>query len=58
MEETAKPIDFGPIEDDYHFYLANTDETECQLRAFGRYLDCQILPDEGPLRFLDFGWRG
>ena len=54
MAEESKPIDFGPIENDYHFYLAHTDETEAQLKAFGRHLDGLSTAD-GQLRFLDFG---
>ena len=55
MAESDKPVDFEPIENEYTFYLANTDETERQLEAFGRHLDRLELPADRPLRFLDFG---
>ncbi|MEM7223835.1 MAG: methyltransferase domain-containing protein [Pseudomonadota bacterium] len=55
MTDSEKPVDFEPIENEYTFYLANTDETERQLAAFGRHLDGIALPADRPLRFLDFG---
>jgi SAM-dependent methyltransferase len=51
-ETTSKP--FGPIRDDYAFFLQHSTEAEVDLRAYAPHLQGLSMGDE-PIRMLDFG---
>jgi len=54
MNETSSK-QFGPIRDDYAFFLDHSTEAEADLCAYAPHLHGLSMKDE-PIRRLDFGW--